>query len=145
MCLSWRQRITRMRTLVVSPHLRHQTEQLSRLAEKFSLVHARLPQLEVDQGGLLWKITYRHQKTSACACSHSDFFVELARRVWFARGKGARGPPVPQVFLVISLFDWSAFFPDLSLCVLKWRVSVVWIQFRKHPGYCWVDLTKQVI
>jgi len=29
---------------------KHQTEQLSRLAEKFSLVRARLPQLEVDQG-----------------------------------------------------------------------------------------------
>ena len=56
MCLSWRKRITRMRTLVVSPHLRHQTEQLSRLAEKFSLVRARLPQLEVDQGACFEKL-----------------------------------------------------------------------------------------
>lgn len=55
------------------------------------------------------------------------------------RRRSLRPSAVPQVFLVISLFDWSAFFPDLSLCVLKWRVSVV-DSISKASWMCFVEL-----
>ncbi len=122
-----------MRTLVVSPHLRHQTEQLSRLAEKFSLVRARMPQLEVDQGGLIRKITVTRKLLLALAV--------IPLLSWNLQGesdlqeaKELEALHSPTSFPSDFIVDGSAFFLDLSLCVLKWLVSVVSIQFRKHPG-----------
>ena len=82
---------------------------------------------------------YCNQKTSACACSHSASFVEPARRVWFARGKGAWGPAQSHKFSQWFHCWLIRVFPGfVSLCLKVARFRC-FNSISKASWMCFVD------